>query len=299
MKVYLLAFYMLTGILVLSCNSDQKQNSAAFVTQDVAVESEVKEQATNNKREHTDTTTVAPPQTDVLQTGNPQPDWDKKIIKTANITLELDDYKIYNSLLHGSIKKFGAYIASEEQAQTDERIENAVTIKVPVAQFENLVNTFSGNGIKIVSKRIASEDVTAEVVDTKARIDAKKQVRARYLELLKQAKNMEEILQVQNEINDIQVDLETADGRVKYLVNQAAYSTVHLVYYQYINGATGYNRQPGFFTSLKEAFYNGGKLVSMFFIFLVAIWPVLLVGFLGWMLFRRYRANSVSAVKKV
>jgi hypothetical protein len=52
-----------------------------------------------------------------------------------------------------------------------------MVIKVPVDQFENLMNSFSGEGIKVIEKKISSDDVTGEMVDTKSRIETKRQVR--------------------------------------------------------------------------------------------------------------------------
>jgi hypothetical protein len=52
-------------------------------------------------------------------------------------------------------------------------------------------------------------------------MEARKKVRDRYIELLKQAKNMSEVLQVQNEINNTQVEVEGAAGRI-------ACSVIHL-----------------------------------------------------------------------
>ncbi len=98
------------------------------------------------------------------------------------------------------MKSFGAYIAQEQQSETDEQISSDITIKVPVDKFDDLMNSLSGVDVKLLEKNVSTEDVTGEVVDTKSRIEAKQQARLRYLELLKQAKNMNEILQVQNEI---------------------------------------------------------------------------------------------------
>lgn len=47
-------------------------------------------------------------------------------------------------------------------------------------------------------------------------MQAKMAVRDKYLQLLKQAKNIDETLQVQNEINGIQEDIEAANGRINY-----------------------------------------------------------------------------------
>jgi len=224
---------------------------------------------------------VAPPSPTVLQAGGPNnDDWDKKIIKTARITLELKDYKAFNTGIHDKLKRYGAYISGEQQTESDTRIENILTIKVPVALFEDLMNNINGDGIKVLEKSISTEDVTGEVIDTKSRIEAKKQVRDRYMELLKQAKSMKDILAVQEEINNIQEGLEAASGRVAYLSHSAAYSTINLTYYQYLNGNSADSAEPGFLSKVKEAFATGGTIITNIVLFLISIWPLALTGIL-------------------
>lgn len=161
----------------------------------------------------------------------PEVDWDKKIVKNATLTIEVKKHDAFNTQLHNLVKQAGGYIAEEQQNKSDYKIENTVTIKVPVDQFDNLVTAISATRENITEQRITSQDVTGEVFDTRSRIEAKKQVRARYMELLKQAKTMADILKVQKEINDIQVDIESGAGRVNYLTHAAAFSTVQLTFY--------------------------------------------------------------------
>ncbi len=226
-----------------------------------------------------------------LQAGQPAPqiDWDKKIIKTANVTLELNDYQPYNQTIHSSTKRYGAYIASEQQSEKFGKLENRLSIKVPVDQFEPMMNALPAEGVKVVEKNITTEDVTGEVVDTKARTEAKKQVRDRYLDLLKQAKNMKDILEVQNEINSIQEDIEAGTGRVNYLVHQAAYSTINLTYYQFLPGSKTPDDDPSFFEKVTAAFANGFSIITGFILLMVTFWPFVIAGALAWVVFRKYR----------
>jgi hypothetical protein len=106
-------------------------------------------------------------------------------------------------------------------------------------------------------------------------------------------------LQVQNEINTIQEELETADGRVRHLSKQSAYSTINLVYYQFINGTSGNNSEPGFFTKLQSAFSNGGYIISSGILLLVTIWPIIVFGIIVWLVVKRWKPISISSVKKV
>src|SRR5689334_188119 len=146
-------------------------------------------------------------------------DWDKKIIKNGSVNLEVKDFKKYYQLLSEVVRREGGYVAQEDQQQNEYQISNSVLIKVPVDRFQEAMDLIIiGTGNETVKdKKVTSDDVTTEVVDTKSRIETKKEVRMRYLDLLKEAKNMKDILSVQAEINNIQGEMEAAAGRLNYL----------------------------------------------------------------------------------
>ena len=237
-------------------------------------------------------TTVKPqqgePQTESKTKSEANPDWDKKIVKNATVNLEVKNYKSFNEMLHADIKKYGGYIAQEEQNQTDYKIENTIAIKVPVNQFDDLVAILTSGDQKLVEKKISSEDVTTEVVDTKSRMEAKKQVRLKYLDLLKQAKNMEEILNVQNEINGIQEDIEAATGRIGYLSHSAAYSTINLTYFQVLDASAKNTGEVSYRSKVWQSFKNGWNWVGEVFIGIISIWPLFLLGFACWFAYRKW-----------
>lgn len=221
-------------------------------------------------------------------------DWDKKIIKTADIALQVKDFNAFNNDIHSKVRNYGAYIASEEQSQTDGGIQNTISIKVPVEQFETLLNSLGNDAITMVQRKISTQDVTGEVVDTKARIEAKKQVRNRYIDLLKQAKNMKEILEVQQEINGIQEAIESGSGRVTFLTHNAAYSTINLRYFQYNTSANTIDEKPHFFIKLKEAFLQGVTIVSNILLFFTSIWPLIVLSVIVWLVYKKMNTKGTK-----
>lgn len=238
---------------------------------------------------------ISPPINDPVAYKN----WDKKIIKTADVVLELKNYKAYDNAIHAGFVRYGAYISQEEQQLSEDRSSNSLTIKVPVEQFESLMNSFSGDSIKVLQKKISTEEVTGEIVDTQSRILAKKQVRDRYLDLLKQARNMKEILEVQQEINSVQEIIESADGRLNYLQRQSAYSTIHLQYFQYAGVApVPQTRISTYFIELKNAFSTGVNIIAGISVFVVALWPLLLIGIAVFFLWKRNKVRTVQEMQK-
>jgi hypothetical protein len=219
------------------------------------------------------------------------PDWDKRIIKNATLSLEVKDYMQFNKQLHAGIKRFGGYVGQEEQSESTYKIENNVTVKVPVDKFEDAMDEFS-TGQRIIEKKITAEDVTTQIVDTKSRIAAKTQVRLRYLDLLKQAKNMEEILSVEKEVNDIQEQLESASGQVEYLGHAAAFSTITLSYYQVLNPSAQDEKRPSYLQEVSSAFGDGLGWVGSLLVTIISLWPLWLGSVMVWYIVRRIKTKK-------
>lgn len=223
-------------------------------------------------------------------------DWDKKIIKTALLNMEVKDYKKFCGNIRDITRRSGGYIAREDQRQSEYKLENVIVIKVPVDRFEEAMNLLADSGEKVLERKISSEDVTGEVVDTRSRMEAKKKVRQRYLDLLKQAKNMSEIMQVQNEINDIQEEIESATGRVNYLIHAAALSTIELTYFQVINPDAGKKDNPSFGSRMLQSIYDGTKWVGELLLLLMTFWPLVTGFMIAFLFYRRGRCMKNKPV---
>ena len=221
-------------------------------------------------------------------------DWNKKIIRNGTINLEVQDYFKYYQVLKDIVRREGGYIAQENQQQTDYRLENTVLLKVPVAQFEQTMDLITqGTGKEEVNERkITSEDVTTEVVDTKSRIEAKKEVRLRYIELLRQAKTMKDILEVQSEINQIQEQMEMASGRVNYLNHASAYSTINLTFYQILSATPPKEKEPSFSDNILTAFLSGWQFIKAIIVGLISIWPLWFLVFGVWVAYKKWKLSK-------
>lgn len=206
------------------------------------------------------------------------PDWDKKIVKTADIELSVDDYTKYSKKLTTLIHQAGGYIAQEQMEQTEYRTGNNLVIKVPTAGFTDFVNSLEEPGSSIISKTIRAEDVTNEYIDTKARLQTKKEVREKYLALLKQSTKIEDVLAVQSEINEIQESIESATARLNQLQHTSSFSTINLSCFQYENGYIGSGKSAAFSQKIVKAFHTGTTVIGNILLFFISIWPLSLIG---------------------
>ena len=288
-------FAVTAGALLLffiSCNNHSTLENSDLAKSEAA--NDYKDKAYNDNYADTVTQISNQVQRQQSDNNNPHVDWNKKIIRNGTMSLEVKDYSKYYRVIKEIVQREGGYIAEENQQQSEYRVENSILIKVPVAQFEETMDLISaGTGNESVQERtISSQDVTTEVVDTKSRIEAKKEVRLRYLELLKQAKSMKDILEVQSEINGIQEQMEMASGRVNYLNHASAYSTINLKFYQLLGAAPPAEKEPSFATNIFSAFLSGWQFIKAIIVGVVSIWPMWFLVFLVWVAYKRWKQTK-------
>ncbi len=224
------------------------------------------------------------------------PDWNKQIIRNASVSMRVKSFRTAHAGIYQAVENAGGYVAADAERQLGRQVQSEMTIKVPREKFEWLLARITESGDSLIQKNITSEDVTAEYVDTKARIAAREKVRDRYYEFLQKAKNIDEVLKVQKEIGIMQEDIEAASGRVAYIKHQATFSTIYLSFFQPLDMTiTDPYTPPGFIqqaiTSLKE----GWKLVELVLIGLIKIWPIWTLG-LAVLYVLRYRTRNRQAV---
>jgi len=207
-----------------------------------------------------------------------QPD---KIIKTANMSIQVEEFDSSLSKIRKTVNQFQGYISNENESHCSYQIYNTLTIRIPKDKFDGLISQFEKLATVVDSKNVNMEDVTEEYVDIETRLKTKKEVETRYLEILKQSKSITDILNVENELRVIREEIEAKEGRMKFLNDQIGLSTITLYVYQKYDNPY----EPGFFGKVGSAFSTGWKGLKLLFIGIIYLWPlwIILAGFFIWL----------------
>lgn len=211
-----------------------------------------------------------------------------QIIKTAHLEHEVGSSVEYSSYVRNLLKKYGAFIFKEDNTITDNKEQTTLVIKVPVGLFDELVAGLVTKEVKQLQRHISAEDISADIIDTRARLETRKATRDKYLEFLKAATKTEDVLKIQQEINNIQEDIESATARLDQLTGQASYSTIHLTYFEPGNGNAYSSGGRSFWGRVGGAIRNGTLFFGEIFIGLVTLWPVWLIGIILGLVIRKY-----------
>ncbi|MCF6404241.1 DUF4349 domain-containing protein [Chitinophaga filiformis] len=217
----------------------------------------------------------------------PPADIPKKIIKEGTIRYSVRDYKHAYKELTDVIARSGGNVINEVEHRSDVSWETALDIRVPADKFDSCLNMLAGVEENLLVKSVTSKDVTEEYVDLAARMKARKEVEQRYLDILKQAKTVKDILEVEEQLKSIREEVEAAQGRLQYIDHNVAMSVIHLSFFQTFSNTTP--QGPGFFSSIFFSIKDGWNSILAALISFTALWPVWVVAAVLFIIIRRYR----------
>ncbi|MFT3946288.1 MAG: DUF4349 domain-containing protein [Agriterribacter sp.] len=176
MKMHLTIAVIAATAILLSCHQRQKESNSAKnialdeVSANVSLNKLFKNEETQQEGESKEPQQQKP-SIPVQTLPAPVPaDWDKQIIKNAELQMRVKELKPSATAIQEAIRSSGGYIASASEVQLSSQLKSEMVIRVPREKFEALLNRLSGYADSITQKSITSEDVTDEYIDTKARI---------------------------------------------------------------------------------------------------------------------------------
>lgn len=148
------------------------------------------------------------------------------IIKDAALDLEVDDTDRTIDSVTQVAGDMQGYIISQRVWYDDEAKFATITLAVPVQAFENALRRLRGLATRVMNESASGEDVTDQYVDLQSRLRNLEATRDRVRSFLDQATSVEEALEVNRQLSDIEDEIEQVQGRINYLRDRAAFSTI-------------------------------------------------------------------------
>lgn len=202
-----------------------------------------------------------------------------KIIKTANARYKVENVKDATKIVKDIATDYGGYISDLRFENTLYEKQNRFTIKIPQAHFDAVIDSIKSVAFFVEFENISTKDVTEEYVDIEARLKTKLEVKARYEDILRRnAKTVEDILATEDKLRLLQEEIESAQGRLKYLSGKVAYSTIQVDLFEtveYKEEPTSYEKSFG--DKSKKGFVFGWEIIETIVLFCIHIWPLFLV----------------------
>lgn len=222
------------------------------------------------------------------------PSENRLIIKTGGLSLLVSDVPQGIAQVESYAIGNKGFVVSSNIEKLDLGFTGWVTIRVPAESFEAAMGALRSYG-EVQSQNVTGQDVTEEFVDIQAQIRNLKATEEQFLNIMRQAVKIEDILAVQRELTNVRAQIENLEGRKKYLTQSAAMSsiTVHLATDPSALPVLDEKEKWKPLAEMKESLRalldvgkGFGNLIIRLVIF-IPLWAAL--GFLGWLLCRLAR----------
>jgi hypothetical protein len=148
------------------------------------------------------------------------------IIKNGEIALQVKDVNLAVDQVTDIAVNSAGYIVSSRTWVQDGFTYASMQIGVPVDQFESVQRRLRALAVNVISDTASGQDVSDEFVDLESRLTNLEATAARIREFLAQAKDVKEALSVNQELSAIEAEIEQVKGRMNYLEDRSAFSTM-------------------------------------------------------------------------
>jgi hypothetical protein len=150
----------------------------------------------------------------------------RMIIKNAELRLLVEDTGVgVDRVTQIATDAFG-YLVSSRTWYHDGFQYATLTLGIPSDEYENVIRRLRGLAIRVLDENASGTDVSDEYVDLESRLRNLEATEANILTFLDKATTVKESLQVNQELSEITAQIEAIKGRMNYLKNRAAYSTI-------------------------------------------------------------------------
>lgn len=228
--------------------------------------------------------TVADGLASSTQSGEAAPVTNQKLIRTVYLEAETEEMDALLANVEGRIAALGGYVENRNVynggAGSLRSRSASLTIRIPAEQLDQFVEQVSGVS-NIISHSENTKDVTLSYVETESRIKALTTEQDRLLELLAEAKDLKDILLLEEKLTDVRTELEQHKSQLKMYDSLVSYSTVHLTVTEVKEYTVVEEEEPSFWKRLGDGFVGAVEtvwmLVKEFAIFIVTAIPFLVL----------------------
>ncbi len=213
-------------------------------------------------------------------------EFERKLIKNGDISLEVTDLEKTQNAVENWVKQFGGYISNSNNGEKSSNY----TVRIPSEKFDEAM-TAAGNLGTLKNKNISTQDVSDQFYDLQTRLETKKVLREKLNGYLARANSMQDILKVESQLNSVQSEIESMEGRLKRLNSQIDFSTISIYVSLPYNSKQGGglvlpDLGNGFRHFVSNIISYFGKFVAVIFYVIICGIPLIAVlALLYWLLF--------------
>lgn len=223
------------------------------------------------------------------------------IIKTANLSLDIENYDETNTELYRMVEDMGGYISDtssyyyiyDRYDEENNKKSGYLTLRIPHHFFDQFVSQMNEFGV-VTNFSSNANDITKQYRDTSAEVKNLEVREAKLREIMDRAELIEDVIEVERELSRVRSEINRYQSILTDWEDLVSLSTVTINMTE-VEDLKIYVKpvDKDVFTKAKEGFiYTINRMIDsleLFFVWLIASSPVLLpVGLIGGFTLRKF-----------
>ncbi len=158
-----------------------------------------------------------------------QPPDSRVIIYTGNISLVVNDTREAMTAITNLATEQQGYVSASNVYQAGDVPRGTITIRVPAESYLDTLEKLRALAVRVEAENSGTEDVSEEFTDLQARkanLEVTEKALQQLLEERQRVGSTSDILEVYRELTSVRGQIEEIEGRLRYLANKAALSTI-------------------------------------------------------------------------
>ena len=155
--------------------------------------------------------------------GSSDLEYERKLIRTGNISLEVQTVTDAEQKITAWAKGLGGYVTNANTWEGGA----GFTVRIPSARFDQAMAS-AGEFGRVTNRSISSQDVSDNYYDLQSRLETKYILRDKLQSYLSQAKDIKDLLEIERQLNSVIEEIESTESRFKRLSGQIDYSTIYI-----------------------------------------------------------------------
>jgi hypothetical protein len=149
------------------------------------------------------------------------------LMRTASLRMRVEKVAEAHDDVARIAREAKGYVADTTLSGETGPMSASITIRVPAEGLDSVIDRIAALG-KLLHKQISTQEVTEEYVDLGSRRRNLEREEERLLDLLQRAGKVKDLLEVEQTLARVRGQAETISGRMRYLENRVALSTVRV-----------------------------------------------------------------------
>ncbi len=216
----------------------------------------------------------------------------RKVISKGSIHLETKDVSTTRKRVLDLVAGWQGSVSNEQtdSTRTGTMESTHLVLRVPSATFDKAMADLAATAHAISQQRTA-EDVTTKVIDTNARVQAKRRAVQQLQRLLDRATTLGQVIRLEGDISDRQAELESLRQQQTWLNDQTSMSTITVDIDRTATTHHKKTQESGLFAGLEGGWHALGAVVTGVLTAVGAVLPfavvLAIVGLPVWLVRRR------------